>query len=231
MFSGVGPGDELRQLGVEVVADLPGVGQNLQDHPLVAGLCFEARDVLAPLNNNLSGSALFWKSRSGLRVPDLMVLPIQIPFVSPEIAETFAPPPNSFCIIPTLVRPESRGYLRMRTADRYGDVEIQPNFLAERADVEALLTGIELGLDIAAQPAYRELIRSWVAPRRRMNREQAKRFLASSCMTYFHPVGTCAMGPGPDATSRPSRRPCMSMSVIVSCGSPAAWVPSTSLYP
>ena len=108
-------------------------------------------------------------------------------------------PPNAFVIIPCLVRPQSRGYLRLRTADPNAPLEIQPNFLAEQADALALASCVELGLDLAAQPAYRDLIKRWVVPPRRMSREDTVAFVRRSCSGYVHPVGTCAMGPGREA--------------------------------
>ncbi|WP_155893431.1 GMC family oxidoreductase [Cystobacter fuscus] len=199
LLSGIGPAEELERLGIPVVAALPGVGQNLQEHIIVAGLCFEAKQSLMPLNNNLVGSTFHWKSRSELRVPDLMFVSVQIPYVSAEIGARYPIPANSFCIAPGLVRVQSRGYLRMKTARHDGPLEIQPNLLSEQADVDALLTGLELGLDIASQPAFRELTRSWVAPTKRMSREESVAFLRQACSPYFHPVGTCAMGSGEDA--------------------------------
>jgi choline dehydrogenase len=199
LLSGVGPQADLEQLGIETVIDLPGVGRDLQDHVMLAGLCFEAKHPLPAPNNNLAGSTFFWKSRSALGRPDLMVLPAQVPLVSDEIGAQYPIPPNAFAIFPCLVRPRSRGYLRLRTAGPNGPLEIQPNFLAEQADVDALATGVELGLDIASQPAYRDLIKRWVAPPRRMSREDTVAFVRRSCSSYFHPVGTCAMGSGREA--------------------------------
>jgi choline dehydrogenase len=199
LLSGIGPHADLKQLGIPTAFDLPGVGQNLQDHVLLAGLCFEAKDPLAPLNNNLEGSTFFWKSRSDASVPDLMFVATQAPYVSPELAANCPVPPNAFGILPGLVRVASRGYLKMKTAKHDGPLEIQPNFLAESADVDALLVGIELGLDIASQPAYRNLIKRWVAPAKRMSQAETIEFLRQSCSTYFHPVGTCAMGNGRDS--------------------------------
>jgi choline dehydrogenase len=198
LLSGVGPHADLEQLGIDTVVDLPGVGRNLQDHVLLTGLCFEAKHPLPAPNNNLGGSTLFWKSRSALGRPDLMVLPAQVPLVSDEIGAQYPIPPNAFLISPCLVRPRSRGYLRMRTAEPNGPLEIQPNFLMEPADVDALVAGVELGLDIASQPAYRDLI-SWIVPPRRMSREDTVAFVRRSCSSYLHPVGTCAMGPGREA--------------------------------
>src|SRR5262249_52301593 len=147
----------------------------------------------------LAGSAGFWKSRPALGRPDLMVMPGQVPLVSDEIAARYPIPPNAFVILPCLVRPQSRGYLRLKTADPNGPLEIQPNFLAEQADVEALATCVELGLDLASQPAYRDLIKRWIVPPGRMSREDTVAFVRRSCTSYLHPVGTCAMGPGPEA--------------------------------
>jgi choline dehydrogenase len=80
-----------------------------------------------------------------------------------------------------------------------GPLEIQPNFLAEQTDVDALVAGIELGLEIASQAAFRDLIQRWVVPPGRMNREDTVAFVRRSCSSYLHPVGTCAMGSGPEA--------------------------------
>jgi choline dehydrogenase len=196
LLSGVGPSADLQQLGIETVIDLPGVGRNLQDHLWIRGLCFETKHPLATVNNNGGGSACFWKSRPAARTPDLMVLPVQMPFVSDEIAARYAIPPNAFAIFPCLVRPRSRGYLRLRTTQPAGPLEIQPNFLAEQADVEALAACVELVLDIASQPAYGDLVKRWIVPPTRMSRERIEAFIRGSCSSYLHPVGTCAMGRG-----------------------------------
>jgi choline dehydrogenase len=199
LLSGVGPHADLEHLDIETVIDLPGVGRNLQDHLWIRGLCFEAKHPLPAPNNNLGGSACFWKSQPALDRPDLMVLPVQAPLVSDEIAARYAIPPNAFAIFPCLVRPRSRGYLRLRTADSNSPLELQPNFLAAQADVEALATCVELGLDLASQPAYRDLIKRWAVPPRPMDRQATVAFVRRSCSSYLHPVGTCAMGPGQEA--------------------------------
>lgn len=199
LLSGIGAAEELQRLGISTVADLPGVGRNLQEHIILAGLCFQAKQPLTPFNNNLEGSTFYWKSRAGLAVPDLMFVSVQIPYVSAEIAAQYPPPPNAFCIAPGLVRPQSRGFLRMKTAKHDGPLEIQPNLLEAQADVDALVAGFELGLDIASQPAFKELIERWVAPPKRLSREERVAFVRRSSSPYFHPVGTCAMGKGREA--------------------------------
>src|SRR5262245_20436161 len=199
LLSGVGPHADLEDLGIATAIDLPGVGRNLQDHLWIRGLCFEAKHPLPAPNHNLGGSAGFWKSHPALDRPDLMLLPVQVPLVSDEIAARYAIPPNAFAIFPCLVRPRSRGYLRLRAAGPDGPLEIQPNFLAEQADVDALAAGVELGLELASQPAYRDLIKRWIVPPRRMGREDTVAFVRRSCSSYLHPVGTCATGPGREA--------------------------------
>jgi choline dehydrogenase len=199
LLSGVGPHADLKHLGLDTVVDLPGVGRNLQDHLWIRGLCFEANHPLPAPDYNLGGSTFFWKSRPALGRPDLMVLPVQLPLVSDEIAARYPIPPNAFAIFPCLVQPRSRGYLRLRTAEPNGPLEIQPNFLVEPADVDALTAAVELGLDIASQPAYRDLIKRWIVPPRRMSREETVTFIRRFCLSYLHPVGTCAMGSGEEA--------------------------------
>src|SRR5215468_2854503 len=199
LLSGVGPQADLEPLGIDTVVGLPGVGRNLQDHLWIRGLCFEAKHPLPAPNNNLGGSTCFWKSRPALGRPDLMFVPVQVPLVSDEVAARYPIPPNTFAIFPCLVRPLSRGYLRMRSTEPNGPLEIQPNFLAEQADVDALASGVELGLDIASQPSYLDLIKRWIVPTERMSRKHTVEFTRQTCLSYLHPVGTCAMGQDRDA--------------------------------
>jgi choline dehydrogenase len=201
MLSGIGPQPELKLLGIATVVDLPGVGRNLQNHVLVAGLCFRAKQPLPPPNNNLSGSVAFWKSRPELGVPDLMLLPLQVPVLSDEIRAGYAIPEDAFSILLGLVRPRSRGFLRLKTAGYDGSLEIQPNFLAEQADVDALVGGLQLALEIASKPAFRGVIERRVAPvkGKSLSQEEVVTFLRRACTSYFHPVGTCAMGSGREA--------------------------------
>src|SRR5262249_858359 len=201
MLSGIGPHPGLKQLGIATLVDLPGVGRNLQDHVLVAGLCFDAKRPLPPPNNNLSGGVALCKSRPDLGVPDLMLLPVQRPILSHEIRARYPIPEDAFSILLGLVRPRSRGFLRMKTSRHDGPLEIQPNFLAEQADVDALLVGIELGLELASKPAFRALIERPVAPvmGSKLSRAEALTFLHRACTSYSHPVGTCAMGSGREA--------------------------------
>src|SRR5262245_9706089 len=127
LLSGLGPRDDLERLGIDIVLDLPGVGRNLQDHVLLRGLCFERKRSLPPPRHNLGGSTAFCRSRPGPGVPDLMFLPVQVPLVSDEIRAEYQVPPSAFTLLPALVRPQSRGYVRLKRAEPDSPLEIQPN--------------------------------------------------------------------------------------------------------
>jgi choline dehydrogenase len=196
LLSGIGPQDDLKPLGIPTRLELPGVGQNLHDHILLTGPYFEARQAIEV--GTLGRSASFWKSRSDLAVPDLMFLASKI-LPAARTGRKVAVPENALAIRPGLVQVASRGRLRLLTAAHDGAMEIQPNFLAEKADVDALVAGVEIGLELASQPAFRDLIKRWIDPMTRPNRTEAEAFLRQACNSYSHPVGTCAMGSGREA--------------------------------
>ncbi|NLU76252.1 choline dehydrogenase [Streptomyces sp. HNM0575] len=191
MLSGIGPAGDLAAAGIETNVDLPDVGQNLQEHPFLASLCFDANGPLPAPNNNLEGSVAFWKSRPDISRPDLMFVSMQIPFVTPEIGAQYTIPEKGFCIAPGLSRPQSRGYVKMREG---GELEIQPNLLQDEADIAALADGVEIGFDMANGPGFREIAKRLVAPGSSMTRAETVSFIRDAAMPYFHPVGTCAMG-------------------------------------
>jgi choline dehydrogenase len=201
MLSGIGPAEDLQKLGIKPKVNLHGVGKNLHDHVLLQGLMFEAKNPLGPVNNNLSGSAAYWKSNAKLQRPDLMLVPGQSPFPSPEIASQYVIPPNSFTLLPALVRVKSRGYLKMTTAKYDGPLDINPNFLAEEADFEALVNSVEICLALASEPDLRDLIKGPVVNVK--NRKEIIKFVRDACSSYDHPVGTCGMGTHADAVVDP----------------------------
>ncbi len=111
MQSGIGDREELARCGIDVVHHLPGVGRNLQDHLMVASCIWEYEEPL-PMRNNGGEATFFWKSDPTLDTPDLQPFQIEIPYVSPETGR-MQPPAASWSIAPGLVRPASRGRLRL----------------------------------------------------------------------------------------------------------------------
>ena len=201
MLSGIGPAEELRRLGIGPRVDLIGVGKNLHDHVLVQGLVFESKQPLGPVNNNLSGAVAYWKSDAALSRPDLMILSGQVPFVSPAIAAKYSFPPDCFSIAPALIQVKSRGALKLTSAEFDAPLHIDANLLGEKVDFDALVSSVQICLELASQPEMKDLIRKI-----RVNVKKKKdiaEFVRDAAGTYSHPVGTCAMGVHQDAVVDP----------------------------
>jgi choline dehydrogenase len=202
LLSGVGPADDLRALGIDVVADLPGVGANLHDHPLL-GIVFEASQPIPAPTSNLAESSMFWRSDPRAIVPDLQFMYIHVPFHPP----TLQAPENSFTIAIGVMHPMSRGTLRLRSADPAESPEIDPAYLSDDADVRALLTGIAKARELAATQAFAPWKAREVLPGDDVQDESGLRdFIARGTGTYYHPVGTCRMGIDRNAVVDPRLR-------------------------
>lgn len=206
MMSGIGPANELRRLGLPVVCALPGVGANLQDHPLLMGVNFRAKAPLGPPRDNGGGSMINWKSRSTLAAPDLHAFVVQGRHANDDVAAAYDLSGEVFAISPGLMRSASIGHLRLRSADPGGCIDIQPNFLAEPADLEALIASIDMVMDLAQTSAFSDLAAGPAAPDRRLTRREKIEFIRSSCSTFFHTCGTCAMGTDETAVVDPQLR-------------------------
>lgn len=215
LLSGVGPAAQLREHGIAVVADLPGVGENLQDHPCVpvswftAGVpdlytaalrpanqlrWFAARR--GPLTSNVAEAGGFVRTTAGLPAPDVQF------HVIPSIVREhgLVPPPGpGLTIAPTVVHVRSRGRLTLRSADPRWRPAIDPAYYAEPADLAAMLAGVEIARDVAARPPLARFLRAPFLPAPGEGTEDAVR---AGTETLYHPVGTCALGPVVDAELR-----------------------------
>jgi choline dehydrogenase-like flavoprotein len=191
LLSGIGPEAELTRLGIPVVVDLPGVGRNLQDHILLAGINYETRGEPPPLRNNGAESTMWWKSDPKLLSPDLQPVLIEFPLGTAELAPEL--PPNAYSISPGLVRVASRGHVRLTSADPAAPLEVDMNYLGREADVNALLFAIDLCREIGAAQAFAEFRKREIMPGKR-DRAGMLEFLRLSTFTFFHPTSTCKMG-------------------------------------
>jgi choline dehydrogenase-like flavoprotein len=207
--SGIGDPARLRALGVGVVAALPGVGRNLQDHPLLTGLNFRARRRLGLARDNGDGAIMNWCSSRAHR-PDLHAIAVQGRQASAAAARRYrlAGDPNVFAICPGLTGPASRGSLTVRDVRASGPaaVEIRSGFLTERPDVDALVEAMDMVMDLAATSAYAELIDRPLMPPGRLSRPDKEAFVREHVSSFFHPCGTAAMGRGPEAVTDPELR-------------------------
>jgi choline dehydrogenase len=186
MISGIGNADHLRQLGIGVVADLPGVGENLHDHPMVSA--FSAETNRASTRGARSESHLFMRSRNTLPAPDVQILLTPAATGLPGVA-----PSKGFSLISALLRPRSRGRLAITSADIRSPLHIDPNFLSDMSDMDALCVAVqtcmELGLSTALSHWRAGAVR--VAP---SDKAELREFIKGNVSTYHHAVGTCAMG-------------------------------------
>ena len=201
LLSGIGPAEHLRETGVDVVHDLPGVGENLHDHPLL-GLVFRAEGEIAPGKANHSETSMLWRSDASLDGPDMQFMFIHVPFHPPHLQA----PPNSYTFGIATV-PDSRGWIRLTTNDPKAAPLINPNYLSEDSDVRRLLLGIEKAREINSTRAFSEWGTTEVLAGEQIRDEDGLRdFVSRGTGTYYHPVGTCSIGVGDDAVVDPELR-------------------------
>ena len=215
MLSGIGPADHLRTLGLPVLTDLPGVGQNLQDHIFLA-VAYECKKPVTldqvetlgnflkylalkkgPLTSNVAESGGFLTITPNAPAPDLQfhfgpVYYLNHGFTRPE--------GHGFSIGPTLLRPKSRGRIALRSADPLAPPAIQPNYLSEDSDICVLIEGIRVARRLAQTKSFAPYCGGEYCPGTDVQDECAlAAYVRKSAETVYHPVGTCKMGNDPMA--------------------------------
>jgi choline dehydrogenase len=189
--SGLGDPDQLQQFGIKPVVPLRGVGENFHNHVL-AGVIQEASQPIPPPNQNLSESALFLRSEAGWPVPDLQIGFVHVPF---DIIVGQGHP-NSISILPGVVRPLSRGWVRLAAADPLAKPLVNPNYLAAQADADRLVQGVELAREIFATRAFAPWVKAELLPGPAVSadRRAIEDFVRSKADSYHHQAGSCRMG-------------------------------------
>ena len=184
MLSGVGNAKQLRAHGIDVVADLPGVGQNLQDH-LKLSVRWKGRTTL-PGSTVTAG--LFTCS-SASAFPDLQFY----------VGRGVDLPDQLVTLTVSLVRPQSRGSVSLRSADPLAPPVIHVNYLQADADVAALLEGVRLTRQFGNARAYDSVRAEEVEPGATvMSERDLETFIRQKADTIYHLAGTCRMGPDAD---------------------------------
>lgn len=194
MQSGIGDESELRRLNIPVVQHLPGVGQNFQDHFMVASCMWEFNEPVPP-RNNASEATLLCKSDPSIESPDIQIAQIEIPFSSPDLSR-LNPPSNAWGICPAVVRPQSRGFLRLTGADPHDTIEIHSNILSERADYLTALRAVEISRDIGNSAALRPFVKREVMPSG-LRGKDLENFIRDGAISYWHQTCTAKMGRDP----------------------------------
>lgn len=225
MLSGIGDPDQLRSHGIAAEVPLPGVGRNLQDHVSVILAYRRAEpgpfqrmmrlDRIGPAilqayflgkgfaSDVPGGITAFLKSRPELDVPDIQFLLTAAPFTAgpwlPPFRQPFA---DGFACRIVLLHPESRGEVRLASADPTAAPLIRQNFLSAEADWQALRAGVRMAREVAAQPSMKPFVGAEIAPGLAKSSDaDIDAHIRATSITVHHPLGTCRMGPDSDPGS------------------------------
>lgn len=222
MLSGIGPADHLREVGVPVVVDLPGVGGNLQDHPYLGclwdapggGSLADAEKPRAmlewvvrktgPLSSSVAEAFAFVRSRPGLPAADVQFHFAPAYFVDHGAAEYDG---HAITLAPVLITPKSRGHVRLRSADPEAKPRILTNSLSEPEDLAAMVAGVKRAREIVATGPMRAVTGRELFPGDDVQSDaEIEDDVRRRVELLYHPVGTCRIGSGSDAVVDPELR-------------------------
>lgn len=219
LLSGVGPANELRQVGVPVVEDVAGVGRNLQNHPgvdlqystddadsLTSELHLFGRAKLAAewvLRRKGLGATNFFETGAFLKTRDDVDFPNMqyefLPLTRRLVNNKLVPVPG-FQFWMDLSRPESRGAVTLRSNDPAVPPATVFNHYESKQDMRDMIDGIRLTREIVSQPAWRKIVRGELTPGVDITtNRQIEAFVRAATNTSYHPAGTCRMGADRDA--------------------------------
>ncbi|WP_089129403.1 GMC family oxidoreductase [Tolypothrix sp. NIES-4075] len=204
MLSGIGNAENLQALGIPVVVDLPGVGQNLQDH-LATPVAHQATQDFQPAaTSNIAEAGLFLHTESNLHAaPDIQLYFGPVLWAPPA----YARPGSGFASTPCLTHPQSRGSVSLRSASPNDSPVIRLNYLQSESDVQKLVAGIKIIRQLFNSNAFDEFRGEEVAPGADVTSDEAlQAYVREVCDTIHHPVGTCKMGTDPMAVVDPELR-------------------------
>lgn len=211
MLSGIGDKEKLEALGLNVVANLPGVGQNYQDHILVPIAVHCTQPVTLGGAGSEEAGKQFAEERKGLLTSNIGeaggLVKLNPASPVPELQYHFAPgwfvfhgarnpmEPHGYTLLPTLVGTKSKGSLELRSADPTAPPRIAPNYLADEAEMDVLVAGVKLGRQIMASPAFDAYRGEEFLPGKDVQSDdEIKEFIRNNIQNAYHPVGTCKMG-------------------------------------
>ena len=203
MLSGVGDAAGLKKLGIAPVANLRGVGKNLQDHVLVSGVVYQYKGKMPdrPADSNAVEAEVYLSSGLDNHPTDIALVLEQLPIASPEAAARFAAPPNEgFTISPALVQPTSRGQVRLASANWRDPPVIEANYLSTDHDLNAIVKAIEAARDLGRQTAFDGIREAEVVPGpKAVSRQDLIDFARTASASFGHAVGTARIGTDADA--------------------------------
>jgi choline dehydrogenase len=203
MLSGIGNADELKRLGLPTVANLRGVGQNLQDHTLLAGVIFKYKGKMPdrPADSDAVEAQAYLSSGVDDHPTDISLVLEQLPLATPEAAARFgAAPKEGFTIAPALVQPTARGQVRLQSTNWKDAPIVEANHLGTDHDLAAIVKAIELARELGAQKAFDDFREVEAIPGPRIkDRSDLEDLARTAAGSFGHAVGTAKIGNDPDA--------------------------------
>lgn len=217
LHSGIGPQEQLKSLSIPVVHDLPGVGENLIDHP-ESIIMWELNAPIPPQTTMDSDAAIFLRrevpnaaathntSGTQLKVPDgkatdLMMHCYQIPFTLNTMRLGYPHPVNAFCMTPNIPRPRSRGKLYLTSSDPKVKPALDFRYFTdpEGYDAATIVYGLKAARKVAEQGPFKDWIKSEIAPGPQVQSdEELSEYGRRVAHTVYHPAGTTRMGSAKD---------------------------------
>jgi choline dehydrogenase len=210
LLSGIGPADEISRVGIRTVHDLPGVGKNLQDHVMVSVgyLCTKPVSMATaesianliryfvlkrgPLVSNVAEAGIFQRTRDGSQVPDLQLLFGPAYYVNHGLSPR---KDHCFGFGPTLITPESRGSISLKSSNPLHPPAIRANYLSTDADMRVIIEGVKFSRRLAQQEPLAKFRGDELHPGASVQTDgEIAEFIRAEAQTLYHPVGTCKMG-------------------------------------
>ena len=189
MQSGIGDQAELERHGIPLVQHLPGVGQNFQDHPAI-GCVWEYQKPLPPRTGSVT---FFWKSDPNLDTPDIQTCQAEVPLAAVEMLARYNVPAGSWSMFAGIVRPKSRGRIRLTGPNPIDAVQIETNMMSHPDDLKAAIACVQLCREIGNSAALRPFTKREVMPGN-LKGAALENFIRDSVVTYWHQTCTAKMG-------------------------------------
>jgi choline dehydrogenase len=189
MQSGIGDQAELERHGIPLVQHLPGVGQNFQDHPAI-GCVWEYQKPLPPRTGSVT---FFWKSDPNLDTPDIQTCQAEVPLAAVEMLARYNVPAGSWSMFAGIVRPKSRGRIRLTGPNPMDAVQIETNMMSHPDDLKAAIACVQLCREIGNSAALRPFTKREVMPGN-LKGAALENFIRDSVVTYWHQTCTAKMG-------------------------------------
>lgn len=208
MLSGIGPADHLREIGVEVVVDSPGVGSHMQDHP-EGVISWDAKKPMVTESLQWWEIGIFTRIDKGRDRPDLMFHFGNTPFDMHTLRQGYPTSENAFCLTPNVTDARSRGTVRLRSRDFRDKPRVDPRYFSDPYDMQIMTYGIKLAREIVAKPAMAEWAGMELFPGEQVRTDdEIADYITRTHNTVYHPTGSVSMGAAdnPDAPLDPQLR-------------------------